>query len=636
MRNDTVTITHIPMASGGVHAAGAEPAQTTAHMPVFSRYVVFSATLFLIIFIAGGAAFYFSMREIIRESKSNELTKLLQVERIRLEALVNKEIAIVLKMAGSPLIRNHFENPADAETARMAKKEIEAYRQSLTAGTSIFWINDIDKLFHIDETPPFLLDATLPENYWYPMTINETDSYNFNINFNPDLNVTNLWVNAPVFNRERQVVGILGVGVNLSTFVNAVYNSYHGKASLHLFNAAGEITGAKDVDIVAEKKNIVDELGDLGANAFLRSKLLQRDEVQTIPTQSGEAAVIAVSMLEWFAVAVYPDSWEDFNTPMTVIFGLGILAIAFILILSNIFIAGLLVPLRRTMHFLKEATDTANAEREEVLEGIRYASQIQRHLLPNEAAFRDAFEDYSIIWKPRDIVGGDIYWIKNFNEGTVLCVCDCTGHGTPGALLTMLVVSAFETIVGTDHCKDPAKIIWGLEQRLVTVLGIEPDGYQTNPTGINDGCDLAVLFIAKNGDVAISAGRTNVFVCNGEKTERIKGQKIFVGEGKLESADDIETVHIPYHPENKFYIASDGLFDQPGGTQSGPFGYKAFEQLVLQRHHDKQSVISERIWGAFERHRGEEMRVDDFELITFKPSRKDGNVDYDCYRNIKN
>jgi len=72
---------------------------------------------------------------------------------------------------------------------------------------------------------------------------------------------------------------------------------------------------------------------------------------------------------------------------------------------------------------------------------------------------------------------------------------------------------------------------------------------------------------------------------------------------------------------NKFYLASDGLFDQPGGklSVSIPFGYKTFEKMILLNHGEKQSVISDNILNAFEEYRGNEPRVDDFELITFKP-----------------
>jgi hypothetical protein len=260
------------------------------------------------------------------------------------------------------------------------------------------------------------------------------------------------------------------------------------------------------------------------------------------------------------------------------------------------------------------AKERAEAAREAVMAGISYASKIQKNLLPEDSQFKEAFSDYSVIWNPRDIVGGDIYWLKKFDKGTVLCVCDCTGHGTPGALLTVLVVSAFEDAVTSGNCHDTADIIWQLEQRLVSVFGGNTGG-----TDIKDGCDIAVLFIAKDGSVNISSGNIHVFVCDGSEVRQIKGQKIYIGEGRLKGKDDVKTVHIPAGADDKFYIASDGLFEQVGGERSEPYGYRAFGKIILENHGEKQSVIADKIWAAFEEYRNAEPRVDDFELITFKP-----------------
>nr|AGS53334.1 tetratricopeptide repeat domain protein [uncultured bacterium contig00014] len=261
------------------------------------------------------------------------------------------------------------------------------------------------------------------------------------------------------------------------------------------------------------------------------------------------------------------------------------------------------------------AKERAEAAREAVMSGISYASKIQKNLLPADSELTNSFSDHSVIWEPRDVVGGDIYWLKKFDAGTALCVCDCTGHGTPGALLTMLVVSALEGIVKPDNCHDTAYIIWRLEQRLVDVFSVN-----TNmDADIKDGCDLAVLFVAKDGSVNISSGNIHVFVCDGREVRQIKGQNIYIGEGRLKGKDDVETINIPAKDGNKFYIASDGLFDQIGGGRSEPYGYRAFRQIILENHNEKQSLISDRIWSAFEEYRGAEPRVDDFELIAFKP-----------------
>jgi serine phosphatase RsbU (regulator of sigma subunit) len=264
------------------------------------------------------------------------------------------------------------------------------------------------------------------------------------------------------------------------------------------------------------------------------------------------------------------------------------------------------------------AKGQAEAVAEAMMSSARYANKIQQNLLPAANAFEEAFADYSVIWKPRDVVGGDFYWLKNFEEGTVLCVCDCTGHGTPGALLTMLVASTFEVLVSDEHYTDPAQILYMLDQRLATILNAKNDDIVS--MNINDGCDLVVMFIAKDGGITVSAGNINVFACDGGKVTRYKGQPLFVGEGRLTSKDEVKVVSIPPNPDNKFYISSDGLCDQIGGEHKKQFGYKTFERIILESHNEKQEVISGRIWAAFEEYRGEEPRRDDFELITFKPN----------------
>ncbi|MCL2441924.1 MAG: hypothetical protein FWD13_00455, partial [Treponema sp.] len=99
----------------------------------------------------------------------------------------------------------------------------------------------------------------------------------------------------------------------------------------------------------------------------------------------------------------------------------------------------------------------------------------------------------------------------------------------------------------------------------------------------------------------------------------IKGQRLCIGEGLLKNKDEIKTVFIPACPDNKYYIASDGLFDQPGGKEKViPFGYRQFKEIIIKNHNESQDTISDKIWTAFEDYRGTEPRVDDFELVTFK------------------
>jgi len=259
----------------------------------------------------------------------------------------------------------------------------------------------------------------------------------------------------------------------------------------------------------------------------------------------------------------------------------------------------------------------AEAVADAMLSSARYANKIQQNLLPQRDVFEKAFSDYSVIWNPRDIVGGDFFWLKSFREGSVLCVCDCTGHGTPGALLTMLVASTLESIITEEHHTDTASMLFQLDKRLATVLNAKNDDISSME--INDGCDLVIMFIARDGSISMSAGNINVFTCDGNDVYRYKGQQLYVGEGRLESKDDVNVIQIHGNHERKYYVASDGLFDQIGGENKKQFGFKTVESIILNNHNDKQEDISNRIWDAFTEYQGDEPRRDDFMLITFKP-----------------
>ena len=271
---------------------------------------------------------------------------------------------------------------------------------------------------------------------------------------------------------------------------------------------------------------------------------------------------------------------------------------------------------------LKKQKEELAQKHKTIISSLNYASKIQRNLLPNEENLAEVFPDHDVLWYPKDIVGGDIYWLKRFADGALLCICDCTGHGTPGALLTMLVVSALDAVVKEHNYKDTAYALWALDQRLKKALNVTEaprnDAWQS-VTDINDGADLALMFVSTSGEVTVSSGNTHVFVCNGSQVTDIKGQKLRVGSGKITCREDVRTVVIPADPSNKYYAASDGLFDQIGAATGRPFGYGTFKQLILENHDKPLSEIFDQVWRRFEQHRGDECRRDDVALVGFRP-----------------
>ena len=327
--------------------------------PVMSRFVIFSVLFFFFILITGSTAFVFSMRQIVRSNKGKELSQMLEIERVKLETSVNNEVVIAIKMADSPLVKRYFSNPTDIDLAKTAMEELQSY-QNAFASEIIFWVNDLDKMFYYNDLEPYRLNPKSPENYWYDMTLYETEVYNFNINYNPDVNATNLWINAPVFDPGGKPIGMLGTGIDISNYLELLNKNLAGRASVYLFNTAGEITGARDITLVVEKRNIDDEV-DIGGSIVALAKSLAPYETQITDTPFGRIALGTIPLLEWYAVAVMPDSIYDYKTTMTALFIVVLMVIVVIFIIFNFFISRLLIPLRRSMLEAEEANNAKSA-----------------------------------------------------------------------------------------------------------------------------------------------------------------------------------------------------------------------------------------------------------------------------------
>jgi len=313
--------------------------------------LIFSAILFFLILICGSVVFFFFMKHYVSVNVGHELVKSVEIERIKLEASVNGEIALAMKMATSPLLIQHFRSPADPVLKRLAFDEIEGYRISFASGT-VFWASDVDKEFYFSEDNHYTLDTESSDNYWYKMTLYETEKYNFNINYNPEIEKTMLWINAPVF-YGRTPIGLVGTGIDLTEFVNSIFKNYKSSDKLYLFNALGEITGAEDTSLIANKMTIVKELGDTGQIIFNNAKELNSGDYISFEAPEGVVALGALPALGWYITALDSSDISDIiGTSMTLLFLIMIAFIAVIFVVFNIYIIRLIMPMNYIVKML--------------------------------------------------------------------------------------------------------------------------------------------------------------------------------------------------------------------------------------------------------------------------------------------
>jgi len=320
------------------------------------KVFLFSVIMLAIFVIGGMSAFFLFMQQIIQSSVRHDLISTADVERIKLGASVNGEIAIAMKMADSPLIKKYFLNPDDKELEKLALDEIAGYRRAFVSN-SVFWVNDKDKRFYSNDSYVYTIDTADPNNYWYKMTLHETEKYNFNINYNPELKKTNLWINAPVF-LDKKPIGMLGTGIDLTAFIDSIYKDYKGKARLYFFNTAGEITGAKDARLLVDKVTIDKELGKTGAIAIQEAEKLKPNELSYFTSPIGEIVIETIPVLDWYITLIHPITIADYlASPMTILFFIMLAMIIVIVVIFNMAVSSFIKPLHKMVVALNLIAD---------------------------------------------------------------------------------------------------------------------------------------------------------------------------------------------------------------------------------------------------------------------------------------
>jgi serine phosphatase RsbU (regulator of sigma subunit) len=263
---------------------------------------------------------------------------------------------------------------------------------------------------------------------------------------------------------------------------------------------------------------------------------------------------------------------------------------------------------------LNDALVSVKESRKKVMDSIEYARRIQNSLLPDPGKLNRLLPDNFIILKQRDIVGGDFVTIEVFDSGIVVAVIDCTGHGVPGALMTMVASSALRRIMLDEEILDPAEILNRLNFYVKTSLNQDSELATSD-----DGLDASICFIDKKEKTLVFSGaRLPLCLIKNERVEMIKGDLQSIGY-KSSNLDFSFTKHIvPIDNPTSFYQFTDGIMDQLGGHKRFSFGRKRLGSLLLENHRETFKAQKPLILSAVDDYRGDNEIQDDITLVGFR------------------
>jgi serine phosphatase RsbU (regulator of sigma subunit) len=253
----------------------------------------------------------------------------------------------------------------------------------------------------------------------------------------------------------------------------------------------------------------------------------------------------------------------------------------------------------------------------QIMQSIEYASVIQRAML---RASRDTLSamlpDASLVWEPRDVVGGDFYHFASFADGWFGAVADCTGHGVPGAFMTLLASASLSQALEQIGPRDPAALLAAVNRNVKALMGQANGAAEASQS--NDGLDAAFFwFDAARRQLHFAGARIalNVLLPDAEQFETIAGDRM--GVGYVDSLVDYEwqlrTVSLP--AGSVLFVCTDGLIDQIGGSKSISFGRRRALNLIAAQRAEPAPAIGESLRGKLGEWQGAQARRDDVTLF---------------------
>ena len=262
---------------------------------------------------------------------------------------------------------------------------------------------------------------------------------------------------------------------------------------------------------------------------------------------------------------------------------------------------------------LQIAKETAEEANKAIMESIQYAKLIQSSLLPNLDQVKTYLPNSFFLWKPRDVVGGDMLYAESVAEGFIVAVIDCTGHGVPGAFMTMIASSNLKRIIREESCHNPAEILKRLNFSVKTSLQQDTE-YALS----DDGLDAAICFVKPHEKCLIFAGaKMPLYHIHNDKLRVIKGDKQSLGYKKSDLNFTFTNHTVKIEEGMSCYLSTDGFLDQLGGPKRFPFGNKRFKKLLLENCHAAFDKQFEQLLEAFNEYKGDNERQDDVTVVGF-------------------
>ncbi len=259
---------------------------------------------------------------------------------------------------------------------------------------------------------------------------------------------------------------------------------------------------------------------------------------------------------------------------------------------------------------LENSHEEIQAVNRKIGASIDYASLIQKAILPDGQLQQFLGDHHSVVWRPRDIVGGDFYVFHTNEQGCLLGVVDCAGHGVPGALMTMLMRAAIDKAINELGIADPAKLLYSIDSTIRSMLNDDSAN-----ASVATNADVGLVFIGnKSSELRFCGAKISLHASDGKQVLKYSGAKRALGDRKQ---GEYENLDLPLSGWT-YYMTTDGYLDQAGGEKRFGFGNKRFEQLLMDNAQKPLSEQAGAFTDALDAYMGDLPQRDDITVLSFR------------------
>ncbi|MBL4624267.1 MAG: SpoIIE family protein phosphatase [Flavobacteriales bacterium] len=413
--------------------------------------------------------------------------------------------------------------------------------------------------------------------------------------FDP-FNLIEGWAGLPInfgVRRNGKPIGFVAIIVDVSQIIGPLYKDESNEFLYHFRTSTGmdfDCQSVKDGSIIYNATVDTNYYGNFDVS--LSEYLYQDFEVYDLKLTIGTAFKRNDSKFSWF----------DF--------------VAFIWYGSLILFTSVIVNQIRKQKLLNQrlgiAKDQIEEKNNEIVDSINYAKRIQDAILPSDEYFKKHLPNSFVFYQPKDIVAGDFYWLETVGSKIIVAAADCTGHGVPGAMLSVVCDNALNRACKEFRLTSPATILDKVKELVV-------ETFETATYDVQDGMDIALCVIDKEGGILEFAGANNPLwlIRKGvNEVEQIKGDKQPIG--KYISSKKFTNRSIKVENGDSIFLFSDGYADQFGGLKGKKLKYKKVKELLLKNINEPMEMQKFLLKTYFDNWKREYEQVDDICVIGVK------------------